>query len=69
MATGTPLHRYGNTSKGTSKCFPAPHSIPALTTGSQADRSSSHAPCSRQRRKFAVCLEVSSPRWGSHFDL
>lgn len=69
MATETPLHRSGNIGKGTSKCFPAPHSIPAWTTGSPADRSSSRAPCSRPRHKSAVCLEVSFPRWRPRFDL
>lgn len=69
MATGKPLHRSGNTGKGTSRCFPTPHSIPAWTTGNPADRSSFRAPCSRPRRKSDVCLEVSSPRWWPRFDL
>lgn len=69
MATGTPLPRFCNTGKGTSRCFPAPHSIPAWTTGSPTDRSSSRAPCSRPRRKSVVCPEASSPRWEPRFDL
>lgn len=69
MATGTPLRRFGNTDKGTSRCFPAPHSIQAWTTGSLADRSSSRALCSRPRRKPVVCPGASSPRWEPRFDL